>query len=114
MSTLNPGGEHRTVLMNDDELVLKIKLPRGVGYVLIMADDTDGTAHRRPMVEVRGPKGESRWVNIPADRYAAVVHAASTPPSTQYCHCCTDNQCECEGIALRRDEPAVVIGDLEI
>ena len=67
-----------------------------------------------PQLKVRGPKGESRWVNIPADRYAAVVHAASTPPSTQYCHCCTDNQCACEGIALRRGEPAVVIGDLEI
>lgn len=54
-------------------------------------------------MKARGPKSESRWVNIPADRYAAMVHAASTPPSTQYCHCCTDNQCECEGMALKTE-----------
>jgi hypothetical protein len=48
--------------------------------------------------------GESRWVRIPADRYAAVcaaiVAAATRPPSTKTCRCCTNNQCECEGIDL--------------
>lgn len=33
----------------------------------------------RPAIKVRGPGGESHWVIIPAERFAAVVAAASTP-----------------------------------
>lgn len=32
-----------------------------------------------PAIKMRGPEGESRWVHIPAARFAAVVAAASTP-----------------------------------
>lgn len=31
------------------------------------------------MIKVTSERGESRWVNIPSDRHAALVAAASTP-----------------------------------
>jgi hypothetical protein len=41
MTELNPS-EHRTVLMHDDEAVIKIKLPRRIGYVEIRTDGVNG------------------------------------------------------------------------
>lgn len=37
----------------------------------------------RPAIKVRGPGGESRWVRIPPERFAAVVAAASTPSESE-------------------------------
>ena len=56
---LNPG-EHRTVLMHDNEPVLKIKLPHGIGYVEIR---NDGAVHGPTGYPVIGVEVTSQTVH---------------------------------------------------